>query len=94
MLDTERCRIGQHNTIDETNPLMFLLACLLPSMGLAGAAWAMTAGFTVSSSILLKRFCAASHLSLVDILKFRKHDFIALSQTVRTIRGKAVLNSR
>ena len=51
---------------------------LLPRVGVIGAPWGMTAGYFISSAILLASFRHYSGLSLKQIFSFRRADWIEL----------------
>jgi O-antigen/teichoic acid export membrane protein len=59
---------------------LVLLWLLLPVMGLAGAAWAMTLGYVVSSFILLQGFIRISGMAFQDVARFRKSDWLPVAE--------------
>jgi len=58
---------------------IIFLYLLLPSMGLRGAAWAMTLGYVVNASLLLASFCFVSKLTFLETWTYRSSDFSELS---------------
>ncbi len=69
---------------------LILLYYLLPTMGLTGAAWAMTLGYFVSSIILLIKFYSLSNLSVSDIFLLKRSDLDVLIHIYTMIHAKVV----
>lgn len=67
---------------------LVLLWLLFPSIGLAGAAIAMVAGFFVFTIIFIISFSRISGFSLFEILHFRRSDWTILSEFVNQVRRK------
>ncbi|MCX5653836.1 MAG: polysaccharide biosynthesis C-terminal domain-containing protein [Planctomycetota bacterium] len=65
-----------------------VLVVLMPSMGLAGAAVAMTAGYLVGSFILSMSFCRYSGLRYREIWRFQRSDWAPMFDMVRRFRGR------
>jgi O-antigen/teichoic acid export membrane protein len=66
------------------------LIILLPIMGLPGAAWAMTAGYVVSTAILVAAFRRSSGMGLVDTWRPRREDVVFLLKALRgSMRNRA-----
>jgi len=61
---------------------------LLPIMGLAGAAWAMTIGFLVSSAVLVAAFRRTTGLSLARTWVPRGEDVRVIVRMVRSVLGR------
>lgn len=64
-----------------------LVLALMPSMGMAGAAVAMTAGYVVSSIILTATFRRHSRLAMGAILRPRRADWAPVVSFWRRLRG-------
>jgi O-antigen/teichoic acid export membrane protein len=63
-----------------------LLFVLIPVIGLAGAAWAMTAGYVASAIIFIIYFRQASGQTLRETWALRREDFILLRSLPRYVR--------
>ena len=69
---------------------LLLLLVLLPTMGLAGAAWAMTGGYLVSSLILALSFARASGQGLRETWLPTREDVRLLRELPVHLRGSLV----
>jgi O-antigen/teichoic acid export membrane protein len=59
------------------------IALLLPRVGLPGAAWAMTAGYATSATILAAAFRSATGLSAAEIWLPRRDDLALIGNLIR-----------
>ena len=71
-----------------------LLWRLFPAMGLPGAAVAMTAGFFVSSTILMLSFSRFSRMPLREVWRFKRSDWSAFGRIVQGLRGRLAGSAR
>ncbi len=66
------------------------IVVMLPVMGLAGAAWAMTAGYVVSGAILVDAFRRSTRMKLGETWRPRRDDVVMLADGMRMVIRSAL----